>query len=670
MARTDSLYDLVSTSNSQYVPQFVGSNYDELNRAAGQLDARYRQNKDYTDKIAIMMAQEKYLEGDKAIKDDIAKSIYGSINKIAESDKSFENSSAAVSQLARDFFTNEKRMTAIDNYQKVQQARELRNKLGANALNFGDDPDNFSSLDEEGNLRRFNTAIEQRGDYSGRMQQLLGKVADDGYTTSPTGQKITFDDYERYLIKSGQVNKISKQKLDALVEGLLPSYKSSGEGTQDVRRLTEIEGLQNNPISVPIYDSKGKVIGRRQTTSVDEDIRQRFRAIAAPQQFTDSRMRWDDFGIPVQGGNKNQVDASGVFTPTSPTSVTDNTALKAIPDAESLYDPAISLKNEDGSYTQWIDKATGKPVQRMLLPKPQGQRGEPNIFYESEMARYQPVTLKPEQLEAQLQTQYNKINNTAPGQYKDFKDFKESYNAAVQNHKRITPSGNVIAPNQADQYDDLINRAAGSAPFYFKESGEPVQGLAALAEKIGTSPSNIKLKSTKIIYDSPRADLPGGYIEAKIEVDDSKVKEHPTTVFVPVSDQFTALAKPIDDLYKNSFYQGSDTYTIDNPYVPEIDGQPMRNSKGEILSFYTVTSPIPKAQQKAGSPGFRTLVYTTKIVPNNSGGFDTVSTDDQPMPIGQWKQYMSQALAPRFKAVLNSGQTFNTKDYKDQGLEY
>jgi len=668
---TSSLYDLVSGSNSEYVPQFIGSNYNELNDAAAKLDQRYRENKDYTDKIAIMLAQEKYLDGDKAIKDNLAKSIYGSVNKIAESDKSFENSSAAVSQLARDFFTNEHRIAALDNYKKVQEAKELRNKLGANALNFGDNPDTFSTLDQQGNIRNFNNAIEQRGDYSGRMQQLLGKVADDGYTTSPTGQKIEFDNYERYLIKSGQVNKISKDKLNALVEGLLPSYKSSAEGTQDLRRLQQLEGLKNTPVTIPIYDNKGKVIGQRQTTPIDEDIRQRFRAIAAPQQFTNSNTRWDDFGLPVGTKGKNPLeDGEGVYTPTAPSAVTDNTTLNAIPDAESLYDPAISTKNEDGTYTQWIDKTTGQPVQKALLPKPQGQKGEPNVFYESEINRYKPVKISPEQIETELQSQYNKTNSAIPGQYKNFQDFKDSYKAAVTNQKKITPSGNVIAPNQADQYDDMLNRSIGSSPLYFKEGSEPVQGLDALAAKIGTSPSNIKVKATKVLYDSPRADLPGGYVEAKIEVSDSKVKEHPTTVFVPLSDQFVALAKPIDDLYKNSFYQGKDTFTPDNPYVPEVNGRPMKDSNGSILSFYTVTSPIPKSQQKAGQPGFRTIVYTSKIVPNGSGGYDVIPGEQPPMPIGQWKQEMTKILEPSFKAVLNSGQTFNSKDYKEQGLEY
>ncbi len=660
-----SLYDRAKNSNSSYIPTFVGSNYDELSKAAQTLDTRYRQNKDYSDKIAILAAQDQLLKNDQGIKDAYVADVKDKISKISQSNGNFENSSGAVSQLAKDVFTNPDRLLALDNAKKAEQAKELQRQYGADALNFGDNPSSFSTIHPDtGEKQRFNVGVEKKADYSKKMQELLGKVASDGYTIAPTGDKINFNDYERYLIKSGQVNKLSKDKLHNLVEGLLPSYKVSGEGTQDVRRLNQLEGVTNEPIVVNQYNKNGKVIGTRQTTAQDEDIRQRFRAIADPQAFSQVQQRWEDFGVPVS--NKKAIP-EGTYTPTNPGSVTDNTSLQPIVTGEGDDYTATA---PDGKSYQFLDQ-TGQLVklEDLKIPKSYGQAGVDPAALDKAMSQYTRVPVDKTKANAELTSQYNKVTSNIGDIYKDFNNYKESYNQAIKNHSKITPTGNTIAPAQAEQYDQLINRQAVSSPLYFKDAGEPVQGLDALAKKIGTSPSNIKLKAISTFYDSPRADLPGGYVEAKIEVNDSKVKDHPTSVFIPLNDQFASLSKPIDDLYKNSFFAGRDNFTPEKPYIPAIGGQPMRNAKGDLLSFYTVTYPIPKDQQQPGKPAFKTMVYSGKITPNNSGGQD-ILWDDKPTTIGEWKQNMITALSPLFKNALNSGQTFNTEDYKKQGLDY
>lgn len=657
------LYDAIKAENSSYVPQFVGSTYEDLNKASAVLDKRYRENKDYADKLAIMAANEQYLDNDKAIKDKVTQSLYGSIDKIASSDQNFENSTAAVSQLAKDYLGNQERIAALKNYSLAQKEREM--EMQGYDLNFGDSRDKFTTIDPETQqIRNFNLNRQKRGDYSQRMQGLLGKVADDGYTTGPTGEKIEFDNYERYLIKSGQVNLLAKDKLNRLIENLLPAYKASSEGAQDIRRLKEIEGISSDPITVPIFDKKGKQISTRQTTGVDEDIRQRFRSLGAPQAFTKTAMRWDDFGIPVQDQRANTGTA---YTGNNPGSVTDNSSLKPV---HLMEDGDEYTEKEGGEYVQYINKQTGQPLKRESNPLYSSVTDEgtgSDIQYLRE--NYDRVVINAATAEKELNDNYTKASNYFPDSYKDYNEYKESYKSAVKNHAKVTPNGNAILGDMAERYDNYINRSVATSPLYFKGGSDMVKGLEGLAEKIGTSPSNIKLKAINTFYDSPKADLPGGYIEAKIEVDDSKVKNHPTSVFIPLNDQFTALAQPIDHLYKNSFYAGRDVYTEDNPYIPSIGGEPMRNKRGEVLTFHTVTVPIPKAQQKEGQPGFKTLVFPGKITPNGSGGQDLM-WDENPMTIGQWKQFMVGALSPLFKNALNTGQTFNAKDVKDAGIEW
>lgn len=657
-----SLYDHIQQAQSQFVPQFVGSNYKELDDAASTLDSRYRANKDYSDKIAIMLANEQYLQNDQHIKDNLAKNLYSSIDKISKSPQNFENSSAAVSQLARDHYTNQARIAALNNYQKAQEVKKQQTMLGADFMNFGDNPENFSTVDPNtGEIRTLNPAVEKKADYSSKMQQLLGKVADDGYFIGPSGEKQTFDDTERYLIKTGQVNKISKDKLNNLVEGLLPSYKASGEGAQDIRRLTKLEGLSSDPIKVKTAK------GFRETTPIDEDIRQRFRAIAAPQAFSDTRQQVQDFGLSAAERRRQaQAEVSDYWTGTIPGSVTANTSF--VPTPIVAEDDGVTI-SEGGKYYQYLSKKDNTPLKKDANPLLTGFGDAEAVDYLNK--NYNKVEIDPKQAEAKMNEMYNKAVAQNPNAFKDYNDFKEAYKSASKNHASITPTGSTLGPDQAKNYDEYINRISPTTRLYFKDGNNSVQNLEQLAEKIGTSPSNIELKAISTIYDSPRADLPGGYVEAKIEVKgDSKVKEHPTTVFIPLNDQFTALAEPIDHLYKNSFYAGKDVYTMEHPYFPET----MSNGT-QSLGFYTTTTVLPKSQQRDGKPGFKTTVHPVVKILNGSGGYDVIPQRDQngndlEMPIGIWKQEMIKSLSPQFKKALNSGQTFNAKDVKDSGLEY
>lgn len=658
------VYDQIRSSNSQYIPKFVGSNYDELNKAASTLDERYRSNKAYSDKIAMMMAQEQYLEGDKDIKENLAKSIYGSIDKISQGDN-FENSTAAVSQLARDFFTNQDRLAALDNYKRVEEAKKLQTTLGGDALNFGEDPRTFRTLDPTtGERRIYDNRIEKRMDYSKRMQELLGKVADDGYTTGPTGEKIIFDNTERNLIKSGKVNQLTESKLNRLVEGLLYSYKTTGEGQQDIKRLTQLAGYKNEPITL---SSKGIT---RQTTDVDEDIRQRFRAIAAPQAYSDTNMKWDDFGL-TKAELEKQAQAQGYYTPTIPGGPTENSSLQILPDAESAYDPDYTINGQNGKFFQYIDLRTGQPAKLANVPKAEiigGVGAVPNPTYERDIANYEVREIDPVRIEAALNQNFADLTGEFPAianYYGNYEGFKKSYSAATKTHAKITPVGNQIAPEQAKTYDEAVNRSAAVSPIYSKGS-DKARSLEELASDIGVAPQDVEFKTISTYYDSPSKEIPGGYVEARVEIKDTKADKSkaPSTVFIPLNDQFTAAAKPIDDVFKNSLYQGRDTYSRNNPYKTGLKG-----SDGSELYVYTVTYPKKIEDQKEGKINFDTFVIEGEGIPNATGG-TTVQWNQTPIKIGDWRNTMINRQTALLQNALNSGQTFSSKDVKDRGLEF
>lgn len=673
-----SLYDDIHFQESQFVPQYIGSNYDTVKSAADTLDQRYRRNKELTDQVHIALAQDKLLQQDEGIRKGIHKKVNSDIDLIASSPENFENSTNAVMQIAKDYATNPQRLAAIENYSRYKQYDKTRQELLAKGLT----PLDFNPIDkftgtvhpETGGIQYFTPDIQQEQDYSGKMQQLLGQVADDGYIVSPKGEKMTFDDNERYLIKSGQVNNLTENKLNRLVEALIPSYKTSAEGKQDLRRLKELEGIPEELIKVK--NNKGNII--RETSRVDEDIRNRFRSIAAPQAFRKENLKWDDFGLTAAQQKKNEVPPN-VFAPTAAGSVTDNTSLTPLPDIE---DDEYTFSNGKGGYSQYINKETGQPLSKEeyknKVPGAQGPGANPQEQFKELEKNYTKIEIDPKEVQTEMRNSFNRVDSEFPGTYKDFDEYKASYNEAVKNHKKITPTGSIIQPEQKDLYKGPVNDA--STPIYLSDGNNKPMSLETFSKQYKVEPDDIEFEPYKSMVDSPRKDLPGGYVEVKVNWKGKKgdrPSDLPTTAFRPISNEFAAAAAPIDNLYKNSFYRGSDFYTKDHPYdISEEFGVPVRDQAGNNLVFITNTFPIPKSKQVPGQPAFRTVVTTGIRIPNGSGGNDTYYNDGNDsqngvpgrMTIGQWKEQMRGILNKRMENVLNHGaQTYNAKDFKDQG---
>ncbi len=270
-------------ANSEYVPQFVGSNFDELNRIGSVLDERANKNRETADRVFISLAQDRILQNDEGIRKDLYKSIYGQIDEMAKSDKGFENSTALVSKLAKDYLSNQSRLKAVQNFEKAEKFNELKLQYGQDAINRGDDPSTFSTLytDEQGNqkTRDFNLAVEPRADYSRKMQELIGKVASDGYIINPYGVKVNIDkDTQATLAAYGRGERVSQEKVKGLVKQLIPTYLASKEGEQDEFRLKNIE-----------QPSDG--------VSPEEDIRRRFESVAMPQVRDDKALSYTALNV-------------------------------------------------------------------------------------------------------------------------------------------------------------------------------------------------------------------------------------------------------------------------------------------------------------------------------------------------------------------------------------
>lgn len=266
-------YNQVRGINSTYVPQYVGSNYDELKSIASELDERYRQNKDLSDKIAVAAAQEQYLDTDEDIKKELQDRITGQIDTIASSPENFENSSALVSQLARDFMADPKRIVALENKRRVDADRALLEKYGPRGYNFGqDDINKFRTVDEEGNIRKYRGQVEELMDYDARKETLF-----DNLTADAAGGVLKPTDLAGFM-KTTDWTGISNEKVKGYLNSAFDRYKKTTEYDQEKRKY-----LKENPdLSAEVIDSaiknnllavgKEKVFGRTDATRQQDPV--------------------------------------------------------------------------------------------------------------------------------------------------------------------------------------------------------------------------------------------------------------------------------------------------------------------------------------------------------------------------------------------------------------
>jgi hypothetical protein len=462
-------------------------------------------------------------------------------------------------------------------------------------------------------------------------------------------------------------NSISVEELSRM---LMDAYKSSAAGKQDIETLSRADlANQRTDINSPLDPNKYTNFINNATKNtwalneVDANILQRMIANASPQIGNSIMGNWTPIDTSNYGDGKN-LPTNPLIGTTNPGSVTDNTSIKVPEDQGDLVKQGIVYQRNG----QWYKKVA-VDVDGNEIPNGKINKNDPSLLYSEKSI---PIN-SPDDVINERKTQYDTISKEYPDLYKDFNHYNESLNSAVKNHAKITPSGTTIEEDQKGKYNSKINSLLPSSPIYFKDNRKTAT-LQQLADDLNVNPKDIKLDAAQLFWDSPKADLPGGYIEAKLIIDGKDLpKDAPTSVFVPISNEFSEVASVVDHLYKNSFYRGNDHYTADNPYDPNqmfpiLQSQPLQ-IKGQDMVFKTKTLALPKENQQAGKPAFKTLVVPGVKVKNPDGTVSYQYFEDATTTIGQWKEAMKTRLTPLIESVINSGtQSYNTLDFKQQGI--
>lgn len=290
MATAQSKYSLAPIQSSYVDPGTV--------QVASILRQRYDENKkkyDIIDRAAQNLAVG---GGDQHHKDS---AIQGIQDGIADTVRrgNYEMAGGDIDELANDFATNEALSLSSQSYQNHLRDEEVKAKLrasGVQHLDFGEIHDENGALvghqfdnhqsywtDEDGTVSKdiYQGGTEQQLQYSAKKKQLIGTIA-----TDSMGLKRLQKGMAGFLVYGDQV---TSSKANRIAAGLYETYLATNEGTQEMRKLTQLDGLSEE-------EARGAMISSLQ-------------ALAAEQVGVKERYMQDPYAISGSESPRN-----GVFT--------------------------------------------------------------------------------------------------------------------------------------------------------------------------------------------------------------------------------------------------------------------------------------------------------------------------------------------------------------------
>ena len=250
------------------------SNYIDPGSVAvsGVLRKRYDDNRSSYDMLTRAANSINTLEGDRHIKENALKKVESDFQRTIEVGN-FENAGRVVSDSTNDFIGNRGLQLAQQSYANRQQELKTIDQLRANGkqvLDFNQvrdtDPnsetfgqitghrtDAHSSYYQDPNGGEmienvYRSGSEMQLDYTQRMESLLAGIAKDGGGSKLGPAEI--QGFLKYMKSSG----VSRSKANRVVQAALEAYIDSDEGTQDYRRLTEIEGLSDDEAKIDMVN--------------------------------------------------------------------------------------------------------------------------------------------------------------------------------------------------------------------------------------------------------------------------------------------------------------------------------------------------------------------------------------------------------------------------------
>lgn len=422
-----------------------------------------------TDNIYAMLNTAQVAPGDEWIIEDLHNQIDGELGDVVTSGNYFGATNAVARSVSK--LKNSKGLRlASQSYAKYQESKKLEDELNAkygSSLNFSEKKwQNHSSYyqDENGKWQEnvFDYDVQRQLDYNAEMIRLIGNINADGGGLNFKKGQVSPGDVRDFLYNS---KGISKSKAKRVALALADAYLNGAVGTQDYRKLTELDINPNTGIEHTHEEAL-------------EDISERLIDIASRQVY------WSGTYSPLaqrQNNPNNSTSAGqGTWTPVQGSAInnglswadTDEYTTNKVTALQNLY---ANTNNQDADLNARTSARTTLNTlrnQEMLIV---------NNFADDEVL-----------------TAYNEMNNAFAGH--------ENLRDLLQHLTTNTSSRNEVLTNSDDTYyssgSDVGMIGSGNYPFkYYNvrawQASQPTEQNTLVKMLIGKEYSNVTPEMTK-----------------------------------------------------------------------------------------------------------------------------------------------------------------------------
>lgn len=405
---------------------------------------------------------------------------------------------------------------------------------------------------------------------------------------------------DRFLNSEGKMQNIYEG--GRIHSGIKDYYKSGGKWDNDVKNDYENKAF---------YDSDF----RKQYPSIEDYRKDKFdeslqRVVNINAEYASGFDKSYSPGLTANGKEKQTEDS--IYTPTKNGIAVDNLNLDELKvptnfeyKTPTLDDMTAYNSMTGQSYTSDPKEKAKKALQNKI-----------NTRVTDQVKRLNTVLGKNE---------YNSVN------------YLKDYNESVKKMKKLTLPGEMIQPEQAKVYNELLQNSRASD--LYNIPGEGQMGINDIAEKYKVDPDEIKIRPNLIHWESVDPNHKGAMMEVTMEIKGEKT----IAALLPINDNITAESALISEIGQNSFYKGIDTYTETKPYY-----DPSKN-----VNIFTYTKPTPK-----GKHPFQTMVIVQDL--DEQGNIET----EEKLSYQTFKENIIKVAKSKLNKTINSNQPVSEKDKK------
>lgn len=527
------LYNQVKSANSRFVPQFIGSNAEELKNVGDTLDQRYRGNRDLSDKLAIELANDEVHPLDQHIIDKLHSSLYNTLDEVASSKENFENSTGIIAGEAKKIFTDKGRIAALNNHKKYQEYLDLKSKAGRDAVDFT--PAFTGSFNADGSINHFQHRLEKRLDYDKQKEQYFNQM--EAGLTEKYGKDVA-----QGMLKSITSGGIPDSRITNYLNSAFNRHKGTAEYSQEAELIKQEAG--NKGIDLP-------------QSAIDEGIKQsildvgRERVYGIHKEDLHNIPEWAGKGSAV---NENPYGGTDIGVP----------ILNAFTPLQSTKEQGVT-KDVNGKYFKT------SPGSQLTGTDTWG-----NPHYEPKIEEVDPTNPNKEGTTANQLAYINKSfgTNISHDQY------ETAYENAKNNMKLLAPKTYDIAPEKRGEEDAKLKGDIFAKPILVSGTG---QLTSAGANDFPLDKSKgLKVYSRSIVPVVGNPNFKGGGMEVTIvsEKDGKSIN-----AVVPINNEFTKGTEVLGDIAANSINQGYDSPNYKKGKETSIPG----NNHQFVIN--TITSP-------------------------------------------------------------------------------